>query len=849
MHLRTSFSGVWPERLWKRLPFALASAAFVVIGVAPSQVAQAQGTHLWSQSRLEEFEKGTPQGVAVGSDGVLRAGPVASEILTTPSTFVWSVASAADAGPNSSVAGPFYLATGSPASVLRVTPAVTGAKSPWKQETLFTSKALTVQVVKLGPDGMLYAATMPDGKVYRLKADAAKPLDEASAEVVFDLGKEEAATAKASEGETAVDGKKAEGRPHYIWDMSFDSSGRLYIATGGPGAVYRVDVKTGPDPKKQPEAKLFFATDEAHLRVLAWDKSGNLLAGSDGSGLVYRITPNGDSGGKGYVLFSAPRREITALAVAADGTIYAASVGDKSKNPLPQLPVQAGAAGISISFANPGSVQAANASQSLPDGSEVYALRADQAPRKVWADKDDVVYQLAAAPDGGVMSLSGNRGRLFAIHPDGSYSDFAHLDAQQAVALTPLAGGWLIGTANTGKLYRLDGWFGPAPMSTPDKMQRDKTQRDQNQRIYAKYPSEAHAYASDLLDAEATSHWGRIEVDPASHGYAIWTRSGNVEQPARKAKDWGWSDWQPLADGKIVSPVGRYLQWKVVLEDGGEVSGIGVNYLPVNSAPAVDDIVVVPGARYVAQPGNLGQPASVSIAFPAAQAGAASFDGNAANGAAPIQALKDRAAVTTRWAAHDDDGDDLKYDLYLRGDGEHVWRPLKKDVTDKVFSFDGSALPDGGYQLKVVASDQPSHAPGEALTGELVSARFELDTTPPTITDLKVASECGDKPCPGKMSIPVSFAAKDATSVIDHAEYSLDAGPWQYVEPVGKLSDSKEEHYSFAIPFPGQSDSADKGGKLTLGPNAEHLVTVRVYDRHDNMAVAKLVVPAASGGK
>ena len=34
--------------------------------------------------------------------------------------------------------------------------------------------------------------------------------------------------------------------------------------------------------------------------------------------------------------------------------------------------------------------------------------------------------------------------------------------------------------------------------------------------------------------------------------------------------------WQPLADGKIASPVGRYLQWKVVLEDGGEVSGVVV---------------------------------------------------------------------------------------------------------------------------------------------------------------------------------------------------------------------------------------------------------------------------------
>ena len=94
--------------------------------------------------------------------------------------------------------------------------------------------------------------------------------------------------------------------------------------------MYRVDPAK---PGAKPEA--FFKSDEQHIRSLAWDAKGNLIAGSDGSGLVYRISPQG----KGYVLFEAPRREITSVAVAANGTIYAASVGDKSRNPLPPLPV------------------------------------------------------------------------------------------------------------------------------------------------------------------------------------------------------------------------------------------------------------------------------------------------------------------------------------------------------------------------------------------------------------------------------------------------------------------------------------------------------------------------------
>ena len=104
-----------------------------------------------------------------------------------------------------------------------------------------------------------------------------------------------------------------------------------------------------------------------------------------------------------------------------------------------------------------------------------------------------------------------------------------------------------------------------------------------------------------------------------------------------------------------------------------------------------------------------------------------------------MQAVKDRTAITVRWAAHDDNGDDLSYALYLRGDGETVWRLLKDGVTDKAYSFDAALIPDGGYQIKVVASDAPSHTPADALTGEKVSERFEVDTTPPVISGLHAA--------------------------------------------------------------------------------------------------------------
>src|SRR5580698_5183648 len=300
--------------MMRRAAFLLVNAIFLCL-IAP--FASAQGTRLWTQQRFEEFEKGTPKGVAVRSDGMLEPGPESKQIGVTPSTYVWSIA--ADS------AGNAYAATGSPATVLRITP-------DGKSTKLFSSKDLTVQAVRVAKDGSVFAATLPSGKVYKLPAGASD-LDESKAEVVFDPAQTEA-------------------KPKYIWDLAFDSDGRLYVATGGPAAVYRVDAaKAGGKPT------LFFKSDEQHIRAILFDKAGNLIAGSDGSGLVYRV----DSSGKGFVLYDAPKREITSLAIADNGTIYASAVGGKGQTTLPPLPVQ-GIPSVSatITIVQPGSVQAFN---------------------------------------------------------------------------------------------------------------------------------------------------------------------------------------------------------------------------------------------------------------------------------------------------------------------------------------------------------------------------------------------------------------------------------------------------------------------------------------------------------
>ena len=342
-----------------------------------------------------------------------------------------------------------------------------------------------------------------------------------------------------------------------------------------------------------------------------------------------------------------------------------ARVGDKSRNPLPPLPVQ-GMSSITITVVQPQSLQAANASASVPEGTQIFALTEGQAPRALWSSKDSIVYSLAARADG-LLALSGNRGQIYRIQDDGSYSDVAHLQAQQGLSLLASVGvtdgieQFIVGTGNIGKVYELG-------------------------------VTKTHEYASDVLDAGAFARFGHAQFEPGSSGYDILTRTGNVEQPVR-----GWSDWQPLTNGSIASPPGRFLQWKAMLHSGGALGSVGVNYLPVNSAPIVDDLVVVPGARINPQ-ANFSQNQNINITFPSSgQNSGISFDANSAS--QPLQATKDRTAVTVRWAAHDDDGDSLVYSLFLRSDGDTAWWPLKKKIKELAYSFDATLIPDGGYRI------------------------------------------------------------------------------------------------------------------------------------------------------
>jgi len=760
------------------------STTTLSLALCCTTLAFAEGTRTWEQSKFDDLTKGTTNGVAIRSTGGLELAPTFKTLYSAPSTYLWSIAS--------DDAGNVYVAAGSPARVYRITP-------DGQASTILEPTELQVQALVVDKNGVVYAGTAPDGKVYKIEHRAGGPSGKSAGE----KSEQNSDNAKEKLDPAWTSSVYFNPQTKYIWDLVLDAAGNLYVATGDRGEIYKVTPKG--------DHSLFFKSDEVHIRVLALDSKGNLIAGTDGSGLVYRIAPSGEA----FVLYSAPKKEITALALDDAGNIYAAGVGEKRASgapPTPPTPIlnpspapsptqNPQVPGVTMSpatalltplmaFPAPGA--------GATGGSEIYKIAPDGSPTRVWNSHDDIVYALGFDSQGRLLAGTGNRGHIFAIRGDDDFVDLLRGNASQITAFAKAPGGGLYASgSNLGKIFVV----GPGP----------KTEG---------------TYESDIFDAKIFSRWGRAEFRGAGN-VELFARSGNVDNPDRN-----WSPWKKVnlqADSETGVPAARFIQWRAVLHAGNpapRVDSVTLNYLSKNVAPQIDDITVQLSTRY--QP----LPKSAQVDSGPTQPGQVRFE-------PPVPSLHDRDSIGVKWTAHDDNDDQMVYALYYRGDGESRWLLLKDELTDKFYSFDASLLPDGGYVFKVVASDAPSHSPGEALSSEKESSRMEVDTTAPRIENL-AASLDGDK-------IHVTFHAADSFSPIKRAEFSVDANDWQYVEPVGQIADSKTEAYDFRVPLPDNASGSDPKPSTAVTKNAavasvDHVVVVRVYDRYDNMSAAKMLI-------
>jgi hypothetical protein len=444
----------------------------------------------------------------------------------------------------------------------------------------------------------------------------------------------------------------------------------------------------------------------------------------------------------------------------------------------------------------------------------VYRIAPDGAPEELWSSREELVYAMGFSADGKLLLGTGNNGAVIQVEGPGVFTNVAKAGASQVTGLVRASSGKLfLSTANPGKVVTLG----------PERETEG-------------------SYESTSFDAQLFSEWGRLEwwgPGGAEEGLAgkprveFYVRSGNTSDPGKEWSKW-FGPYSASGEKRAECPAAHFVQWKAVIRDGWpepEIDWVSLAYLPRNAAPVVDAIVLQDsGVRVLSAMAGAAPnaPMPVQLKLPP-QANAAVTYGPAVaqpSGSErgrsrfePPQGFAQKGYRGVLWSAHDDNDDDLQYAIFYRGEGEREWKLLKDKIDTKFYSWDTTAMADGTYYLKIVASDAPSNPPALARTGELVSDRLVVDNTPPTIE-----GPAAQPVAAGGSDVRIRWSARDASSPLERAEYSLDAQDWTLVNPVGDLSDAREEKYELVL-----------RGLLP----GEHTLAVRVSDDHENVASAK----------
>ena len=733
----------------RHIAVALAIVAGITAGLTASTPT------FWTVSTQADFLKGDVEDLSIDSDGRMFPGPSASLLAETAAPFLWTVVSAPD--------GSLFAGTGNEGQVLKI-------GKDGKLSTFFDASELEVHALAPAPNGGLFVGTSPDGKIYKVDADG-------TSKTFFD-----------------PDDK-------YIWALAVDKAGNVFAATGDKGVIYKIT----PDGN----GTRFYKTNAGNVVSLAFTKSGDLIAGTESPGRVFRI----DSSGKAFVLLDSPFREIHAVRLAEDGTIYAVAVNGAqggesraSESPAPE-PARAPVPSVSTEITAVTVVEGPVVASSQPTASPrtprrggrgaIYRIRPDGLWDAMWDSGDDAPYDLVIEPSGSLLVGTGTEGKIFRVSGDPARATLlARTTARQVTALLREASGRIIGAAsNPGKLFAL-----------------------------SPTPARKGTYESDVRDASTVASWGviRWHANAGPGEVSVFTRSGNTATP-----DDTWSPWSKAYSNpqgeQIVSPNARYLQWRAVLSASGSqlpvLTSVTTAYLTRNLRPEVTSITVHPAGTVFQRPFSTGELEIAGFEDNTSDGrgqNPASSSSNPQIGSSPSlgRRIYQKGLQTFVWKADDDNDDKLQFDVMYRREGETSWKALHRALTDPIFVWDTTSVPDGTYFVKVVASDAPSNSPATALVGELESVSFDIDNTAPKI-DVQPSTRAGAR-------TSITFVVRDDQSSVQRVEYSLDASRWRVVYPKDGIADSRREEFEVTLD---ESESARS-------------VIIRATDAMNNVATA-----------
>jgi hypothetical protein len=613
-------------------------------------------------------------------------------------------------------------------------------------------------------DGALYAGTSPNGKVYRIDPNDGK------ATPFFDP-------------------KQA-----YIWAMAFLPGGDLAVATGVEGKLFRVNASG--------EGKVFFDALDTHLRSLAVKNDGTMLVGASSKARIYEVKPDGTS----HALFESPLNEISAIYVDSSGVGWAAAATSVPPSSAPTKAQPAKPAGqtttatasgsgdkkddnkeasgtveVSVSFED----QNAGSAAAQSGSSEVYRINPDGFVETLRKFDREMVYAISSGANGAILLSTGPQGRIYSLK-DGEVALLATVPDKQVMSISTAGNDTLITTTNSGAVYRMDG-----------------------------APSSRAEFRSAAKDVERFSKFGnfRIEGEDVDNGHlAIAFRSGNTRTP-----DATWSAWSiPVtgATGAVNVPAARYVQWKLTMPKPSTTTAIdtvSVAFLNRNIAPSIDSVIVQDPAVVYITGSYPPSPQVVEATNPDEYGIFTSLD-TPRDKNEPGKKVFRKGFRTVVWRARDENGDSLRYTLSFRRKGADKWLRLRENMEETSLNFDTSQLPDGTYELRLVATDAQDNPEGP-LTDEKEGIEFAVDNTPPSIA----SSTEGDD---------VVIKVTDKMSPIGKVEYSADAQKWIRLIPVDGIADSPSETY-----------------RLKRSALAGKFVIVRAVDTFYNVATESITLP------
>jgi hypothetical protein len=680
-------------------------------------------TDRWELKSPQDFMRGKLQQLIVTSSGELRLG-YGSTKLGEFAKEIWCSAVDRD--------GTIYFGTGSPAEVYAL-------GKDGRTTKLFEADSIAVTTVALDSRGNLYAATMPEGKIYKISTNGkAVP--------------------------TKTDEPFCKLRAPYVWSLIVDKQDRLFAGTGPDGKIFRI----GPDGK----AEEWYAAEDSNILCMAFDADGALLAGGSDRGLLYRI----EEKGKGVVLHEFAEDEVKTLAVNGN-KVYVGVNRQKIKRPrgaaarrpsaaefedlTQQLTSQFGAAMPAETMGRERETPPEARLANLLAGA-LYVRHADGRVDRLANWDNESILDIKVDGEGAVLAGMSGQGRVYRVRDSQNWDLLFDFDEQQALTLAMRDGKLaFVGTGNIGNAYGIDA----------------QKARD------GELTSEVH-------DGRFLTTWGNLSW-MGNGAIAVATRTGNTALP-----DSTWSVWtKPFntSPTRVASPRARFIQVRVQLTAASDpvLTSLDLYYRMQNQKPEVSSIEIGEKPKATEKPKS---DLPNDLKSDDGDTEGASAASQRTNGSSTTEEDRPKPATPVKevhWHASDKDGDTLVYRLFYQADGDEAWVPafLEKPLKKMEYSWNTESIPDGWYRIKVVASDEESNPVGEALSDEKISDLVKVDNTRPQVQQLAYDAVGGI----------LKGIARDNLSLIRYLEYSIDGGEWKYFAPKDGIFDDREEAFEVKL--------------------------------------------------